>query len=87
MAMALWSRESLRNQRFNSVRKASLKMIQALNCHASEMSLSDFAEMFAGNLSSTEAFVAKKLKVKGSMMKAMQLEGLLKEVVGSKSKL
>jgi len=52
-----------------------------------EMNLSDFAEMFAGNLSSTEAFVAKKLKVQGSTMKAMQLEGLVKEIVGRKSKL
>ncbi|ETN70482.1 oxidoreductase, short chain dehydrogenase/reductase family protein [Necator americanus] len=44
----------------------------------------DFAPLFSGKITPTNAFMAKKLKIKGDMMKAMKLEGLLKKMNKSK---
>lgn len=43
------------------------------------MASSDFADMVEGRLDSIAAFMGGKLKVKGDMMLAMQLQNLLKE--------
>jgi putative sterol carrier protein len=42
------------------------------------MDSNDFADMVEGRLDSIAAFMGGKLKVKGDMMMAMQLQGLLK---------
>ncbi|EYC09532.1 hypothetical protein Y032_0060g3169 [Ancylostoma ceylanicum] len=44
----------------------------------------DFAPLFTGKITPTNAFMAKKLKITGDMMKAMKLEGLLKKLNKSK---
>lgn len=44
----------------------------------------DFAPIFTGKVSPTNAFMAKKLKIKGDLPKAMKLEGLLKKLNKSK---
>lgn len=44
----------------------------------------DFAPLFTGKITPTNAFMAKKLKISGDMMKAMKLEGLLKKINKSK---
>uniref|UniRef100_A0A0K0D072 Hydroxysteroid dehydrogenase-like protein 2 n=1 Tax=Angiostrongylus cantonensis TaxID=6313 RepID=A0A0K0D072_ANGCA len=48
------------------------------------LAATDFAPMFTGKLTPTNAFMAKKLKIKGDMAKALKLEGVLKKLTKSK---
>ena len=45
-----------------------------------ELDESDFLPLLTGGISPTVAFMSKKLKIKGDMAKAIQLEGVLKKV-------
>ncbi|PIO74023.1 SCP-2 sterol transfer family protein [Teladorsagia circumcincta] len=48
------------------------------------LAATDFAPMFTGKITPTNAFMSKKLKIKGDMTKALKLEGVLKKMNKSK---
>ncbi|KAK6046672.1 SCP-2 sterol transfer family protein [Cooperia oncophora] len=48
------------------------------------LAAADFAPMFTGKITPTNAFMSKKLKIKGDMTKALKLEGVLKKLNKSK---
>lgn len=48
------------------------------------LAATDFAPLFRGEITPTNAFMAKKLKIKGDLTKAMRLEGVLKKMNMSK---